>query len=157
MKNAARLLGLDLVNLRNVALEKVTRDYTTIASVTANKLAVAIENDDQWDIIAYDALLNQYLLINVEQYLNGEEFSAPTLLENMPVVKLRQKAVTQVENSFYRDLDRRLTEVGEAVARRDKGKLKILAPMLDVQFGIKIEEILDPVEQTVYHAVLLGS
>lgn len=157
MKNAHRVLGLDIGSLRTSELETLTSYYITVATIIANKLAVAIENDDQWEIIAYDALLSQYLLINVEQYLNGEEFSAPTLLENIPVAKLRQKAITQVENNFYRDLDRRLTEVGEAVARRDKGKLKILGPMLAVQFGIKIEEVLDPVEQTVYHAVLLGS
>jgi hypothetical protein len=157
MKNAHRVLRLDLDGLKRQSLSKLTRSYFTVAYDIAQKLVVAIENDDQLEVVACDALLNQYLLIDIEQYLNGEEFSVPTLLENIPVAKLRQKACTQVENSFYRDLDRRLTEVGEAVARRDKGKLKMLCLMLDVQFGINIDAVLDPVERSTYHAVLLGS
>ena len=157
MKNAHRVLRLDLDKLKHQSLAKLTRSYFAVAYETAEKLAVAIENDDQLEVIACDALLNQYLLIDIEQYLNGKEFSVHTLLENLPFEKLRQKAVTQVENSFNRDLDRRLTEVGEAVARRDKGKLKMLGLMLDVQFGVNIDEVLDPVERSTYHAVLLGS
>lgn len=157
MKNAGRLVAIDIADRKAMVVEGLDRNYPDLLHTHLASMSNAIEAGNNVDVIAEDVILKSVFLVDVEQYQISGQFSSQSIMDAVPLAATALKAKTNVETNYEKHLDNRISEVRDAVADRDAPKLRMLNALLPVAFGIRINEVLESVEQSIANALLLNS
>lgn len=149
MRNAFRVAKLDLIDLKDKAIERINCNLEVYLGAFSIKLHEALQNQDTNEVYRLDVLAKELFQLDIDQNRIQDE-----IILDKPDQKL--KILTNLKDNFTSDLDTTIDSVISAIAKRNSLALAAQKSVLSAKFNIELEEILNATELTIAHGVLLG-
>lgn len=149
MRNAFRVAKLDLIDLKDKAIERISCNLEVYLGTFFIKLHNALRDQDTNEVYHLDVLAKELFQLDIDKNRIHDEIILDT-----PDQKL--KILTNLKNNFTSDLDTTIDSVISAIAKRNTLVLEAQKSVLSAKFNIELEEILNATELTIAHGVLLG-